>query len=67
MKTDMNQTLQILNFTNHLIQQEEKLWQQIKDAELVFGTDSETHNLARARWNTTNEILQQILLITNNY
>jgi hypothetical protein len=64
--TTIDQTLQILDMTNYLIDQEKYLWDCLQNAELIFGTDSDMHCSARARWFTTNEILKQFLLITNN-
>lgn len=66
MESNIDKTLQILDMTNYLIDQEKYLWDCVQSAEQLFGTDSDMHSSARARWHTTNEILKQFLIITNN-
>ena len=43
-----------------LMVKEDALYQALVNAKLVFGEDSEAAKLARARWNTTYEILKTI-------
>lgn len=43
-----------------LTQQEQELFEMLQNAKLVFGEDSESAKIARARWSTTNEILKTI-------
>lgn len=48
-----------------LEQQEQQLWESLKTSRSVFGVDTEASHRAAARWNTTNEILQDIKKLLN--
>lgn len=43
-----------------LDQEADKLWEALKNAELVYGQDYEATKLARARWNTAVTLISLI-------